>query len=288
MPLLVAAAVFAAPRGAAANGDALRGRNIFALAGGCGCHTPENGPVGAGGRALATPFGTFFAPNITPDSRTGIGDWSEAEIIDGIRGGTSRGKGTQAPAMPYYLYAGMADRDVRDLVTYLRTLPPVERENRAHEVALPFQRVAYRAWRFLFTVPQSAPAEAPTDDPIARGRYLADHVAICQDCHTPRGRLGDLEEHLYLAGTRRGPDGKSVPNITPARRTGLADWDVDDLTQLLRSGMLTNFDNVQGLMAEVVDGYGGGLGYTHAPEEDLRAIAQYLKTVPAIEHAVRK
>jgi mono/diheme cytochrome c family protein len=269
-------------------GDAERGKTIFALAGGCGCHTPENGPVGAGGRALPTPFGTFYGTNITPDAETGIGAWSNEEIIAAIRDGYARGKGVEAPVMPYYQYAGMADRDVEDLVAYLRALPPVRNPNRDPETALPVPRVAYRVWRWLFAAKMPAPPrEAPVEQ-IARGRYLTDHVSICGDCHTPRNRFGAPTGDLYLAGTRYGPDGNRVPNITPHPTTGIGEWDVGDLIAVLQLGMLPNFDNVQGLMAEVVDGYGGGPGYGDAPEEELRAIAAYLKTVEPIENEVKK
>ena len=278
------AAMFFLPHGAS-GGDAGRGKMLFALAGGCGCHTPEGGPVGAGGRALPTPLGTFFSSNITPDPETGLGAWSDAEIIAAIRDGDARGAGVEAPVMPYYQYAGMADEDAADLVAYLRTLAPVRRANRAAEVSIPFQRLLYRGWRWLFAPAVSPPARAPAGG-AARGRYLVDHVAICADCHTPRNRFGVPMASMYLAGTADGPDGRPVPNITPDP-TGVEDWDVDDLTQVLSSGMLPDFDNVQGLMAEVVDGYGGGPGYAMAPEEDLRAIATYVKTVKPIEHDVK-
>lgn len=258
---------------------------IFAMAGGCGCHTPENGPVGAGGRKLPTPFGTFFGTNITPDRNTGIGAWSDAEIAAAIRSGEARGKGVEAPVMPYYLYAGMSDEDVGDLVAFLRTLPAVRRENREAEVSLPFARLAYRAWRLVFAGGTRAPPSAPRAG-VARGRYWADHVAICRDCHTPRNRFGAPRQDRDLAGTSKGPDGRPVPNITPDAATGIADWDVYDLTQVLQSGMLPDMDNVQGLMAEVVDGRGGAPGYSDVPEEELRTIAEYVKTVPAIEHDV--
>lgn len=270
----------------AAGGDAERGREIFALAGGCGCHTPAEGPVGAGGRRLETPFGTFFGTNITSDPETGLGRWSDAEIVAAIRDGEVRGGGVEAPVMPYYLYGGMSDRDVGDLVAYLRTLPAVSRANQPAEVRIPFARLAYRAWRWLFTTAVAAPREAPVDR-VGRGRYLADHVSICTDCHTPRNRFGVLRREQYLAGARRGPDGRSVPNITRDVETGIGKWDAGDLVQVLKTGMLPDFDNVQGLMAEVVDGYGGGPGYSDAREEDLDAIAAYLMTVPAIANRVR-
>jgi mono/diheme cytochrome c family protein len=268
-----------------AAGDPARGEIVFAMAGGCGCHTTDDGPVGAGGREIKTPFGVFYGTNITPDPDTGIGKWSDAEIVAAIRDGDARGKGVEAPVMPYYLYAGMADRDVADLVAYLRTLPPVRRENRQAEVDVPFERLAYRMWRLVFAPAATAPAEAPTD-PVERGRYLADHVAICTDCHTPRTRFGALDASLYLAGAEDGPQGEDAPNITPDPDTGIGKWSERAIAQLLETGMKPNMDNVQGLMAEVIDGIGGGPGYARVPESELRSIAKYLKTVRPIRHTV--
>lgn len=280
---MLGASIFAS---SAAAGDAARGKEIFALAGGCGCHTPENGPVGAGGRALPTPFGTFYGTNLTPDAETGLGGWSDAEIAAAIRLGDLRDGGVEAPVMPYYLYAGMADRDVEDLVAYLRELPAVRNPNRAPETMVPIPRLAYRAWRWWFTGNNAASPAAPTGA-VERGRYLVNHVSICGDCHTPRSRFGALRGDRYLAGTRHGPDGKSVPNITPDEDTGVGDWSVDELAEVLQSGMLPDFDNVQGLMAEVVDGIAGGAGYKDAPLNDRKSIAAYLKTVHPIVHDVR-
>jgi len=280
--VLLLIVIASSPAGAA--GDAARGGVLFALAGGCGCHTPESGPVGAGGTEIDTPFGKFFATNITPEPRTGIGRWSDVEIEQAIRGGYVRDRGPEAPVMPYYLYAGMADDDVADLIAYLRTLAPVERLNRAHEGELPLARWAYRAWRLLFA-PTVERRMAPPASTVEHGRYLADHVSICGDCHTPRNRLGVPRAQLYLAGTADGPGGETVPNITP-HASGLADWDIEDLVSLLRQGMLPNFDNVQGMMADVIDGHGGGPGYKDAPVESLRAIAEYMKSVPAIDNVV--
>jgi mono/diheme cytochrome c family protein len=266
-----------------ANGDPQKGKVLFALAAGCGCHSATGGPVGAGGGEIPTPFGKFYGTNITPDPETGIGGWSDAEIRAAIRDGVAHGKGIEAPVMPYYLYAGMADTDVDDLIAYLRTLPAVRRPNRMHEGELPLARWAYRAWRVLFV--RRAAARLPSAEPLQRGKYLVEHVSICVDCHTPRTRWGRLDRSLYLAGTAHGPGGDSVPNITP-HRTGIGDWDVEDILNVLTRGMLPNFDNVQGFMADVVDGRGGGPGLKDAPEGDLRAIATYLKSVPPIDNKV--
>ena len=206
---------------APAAGDASRGRVVFALAGGCGCHTPQDGSVGAGGTAIETPFGKFFATNITPDQRTGIGSWSDAEVEQAIRGGYVRGRGAEAPVMPYYRYSGMSDEDLADLIAFLRSLPAVERANQPHQGELPLPRLAYRAWRLLFAPRAKPPSTTPAAG-TERG-HSVDHVAICGDCHTPR-TLGVPIPGLYLAGTADGPGDEKVPNITP-HASGIGDWD---------------------------------------------------------------
>ncbi len=283
----VASALWAGAAAALPPGDAERGRVLFAAAAGCSCHTPANGPVGSGGGEIPTPFGTFYGTNITPDRETGIGAWSDEEIAAAIRDGMSRGKGVQTPAMPYYWYAGMSDADVADLIAYLRSLPAVKKENRPHENELPFARLAYRVWR-LALAPKFRRYEKQPEEPVARGRYFVDHVSLCADCHTPRSRFGGLRLDWYLAGTASGPGNEVVPNITPHRETGIGEWDEEDIFQLLKTGFTPEFDNVQGSMAEVVEGRGGGPGYKDAPEPILRAIAAYLRTVPPIEHRVEK
>jgi mono/diheme cytochrome c family protein len=270
--------------GTHAAGDVQRGNVIFALAAGCGCHTPPNGPVGAGGGKIPTPFGTFYGPNITPDPKTGIGRWNDDEIRAAIRDGLARGKGAESPTMPYYYYAGMSDADVNELIVYLRSLPGVHRESRPAEGELPFARLAYRMWRLLFFRGEAAPVQAPAAGE-ARGRYLTDHVSICGDCHTSRNRLGVPQLSMYLAGVAHGPDGEVVPNITPDS-TGIGDWAAEDIYNVLTTGMLPNFDNVQGSMADVVNGHGGGPGLKDAPESDRRAIASYVKTVAPIDNTV--
>lgn len=258
-----------------------RGKALFAIAAGCGCHTPANGPIGAGGTEIETPFGTFFATNITADMEYGIGAWSDEEIDAAIRGGHLPGRGAEAPVMPYSLYAGMADDDVRDLIAYLRTLAPVPKPNRPHENELPLARWAYWAWQWLFFWPEAAPEVAPLGG-LARGRYLSDHVALCTDCHTPRNALGALDWSEYLAGSPEGQGGVGAPDIRPCE-SGIGGWDAYDIVNLLSERMLPDFDNVQGAMADVVDGVGGGPGYKHGPRADLEAIADYLLTTGCID-----
>jgi mono/diheme cytochrome c family protein len=262
-----------------------RGRALFATAAGCGCHTPANGPVGAGGREIETPFGTFYSTNITPHEETGIGRWTDEEIDAAIRRGVVRDRGVEAPVMPYYRYAGLSDDDVADLIAYLRSLPPVRRENRPHAVRMPLARVAFWGWRLLYGRSGGALATTPRG-PVARGRYLVDHLAICGDCHTPRNTFGAPVASMYLAGAAHGPSGEPVPNITPDATTGIGEWVAADIVMLLELGLKPSLDNVQGLMAEVIEGHGGGPGYAQMPAEDREAVAAYLKTIPAVANDI--
>ena len=242
--------------------------------------------MGAGGVAIDVGFGVYYSTNITSDPERGIGAWSDAEIEGALRRGVLPGGEVETPVMPYYRYAGMADQDVRDLIAWLRELPPSGVENRPHEVHLPMARFGYRLWRLFFAGSVQAPEVAPVGA-VERGRYLTDHVAICGDCHTPRNFLGVTEASMYLAGVKDGPLGGVVPNITPDDKTGVGDWDEQDMVALLEIGMLPDMDSVQGKMAEVIDGIAQGPGYVEAPVADLGAIAAYLKTVPPIAHDLR-
>jgi len=273
--------------GRASGGDAARGEIVFANAGGCGCHTPDGGPPGAGGTEIPTPFGTFHATNLTGDRDHGLGAWSDDEIDRAIRVGERRDGTIESPVMPYYRYAGMSDRDARDLVAYLRTLPASATPNRPARGELPLPRLAYRAWRLLFAGRTKAPAEAPSAG-VERGAYLARHVSICGDCHTPRDRFGVSIPSLELAGVPGGGPLPWAPNVTPDRETGVGDWDLSDLENLLATGFTPEYDNVQGAMAEVVDGKAGAPGYGRASASDRAAIAAWMKTIPPIHRVVRK
>lgn len=261
-----------------------RGRYIFALAGGCGCHTAEGGKVNVGGRPLKTPYGTFYGTNITPDPAHGIGQWTDQQIIDSIRLGVRPDGSVVSPVMPYPAFSGMSDEDVTALVVYLRSLPAVAQANQPHDLQVPFVGIAMRVWRWLFFTPLVPPAKPPTEG-VARGRYISEHVAHCQECHTSRTITGTLDRALYLAGNAAGIDDEVTPNITPDKQTGIGDWSDDDIVSLLQTGFLPNFDNVQGLMALVIEGVPEG-GYKDMSKEDALAVARYLKSMPAIIHKV--
>ena len=256
-----------------------QGQYVFSLAGGCGCHTSAGGSVNAGGRALKTPYGTFYGTNITPDKRYGVGGWTDQEIIDSIRLGVKPDGTVMSPVMPYPAFNAMTDADVTALVAFLRSLGSVARQNTPHQVSIPFPGLAMRVWRWLFFTPEEAVVvRSPSHGPIERGRYISEHLAHCQECHTSRTVFGTLDETRALAGNSDGMDGEVAPNITPDPKTGIGAWSEEEIVSLLRTGFLPNFDNVQGLMALGIEGVPAG-GYKDMSDEDVQAVAQYLKNV---------
>lgn len=240
------------------------------------CHTDSehHGQPYAGGRALETPFGTFYSPNITPDRDTGIGQWSEAQFRRALRLGVAPDGTNYFPAFPYPSFTGIDDDDAGALWAYLRSLPAVHQKNRPHDVAFPFSaRKLQTAWKWFYFTPgpfRPMPGRSAAEN---RGAYLVTALAHCGECHTPRDWLGGREPGRFLAGTADGPDGKPVPNITPDRDTGIGKWSLDDIVGLLTDGHTPEFDFVGGAMAEIVK------STSRLNDADRRAIAVYLRSV---------
>ena len=265
---------------------AAKGRYIFALAGGCACHTEPKGTHHVGARAFPIPFGTVYSTNITQDKETGLGGWSEGQIHDAMVKGIRPNGERLLPAMPYEAYSGIAVEDLKALVAYLRTLKPVRKVNLRPPAHVRFFRPLFTPiWLKLFGRFYDPPARSPSSG-IERGRYLVDHVSLCGDCHTPRNMIGVPNRSLYLAGAGKkiGPLGNSVPNITPDKETGIGEWKREDIAELLISGTKPDLDNVQGLMEEVIQGT--PYGYKDMKKEDALAIADYLKSIPAIKNKI--
>lgn len=266
---------------------AAKGQYIFALAGGCACHTVPKQTQNAGGRAFPIPFGTVYSTNITQDKETGLGAWTDQQIIDAITKGIRRDGSRILPVMPYEKYSGMAQEDLKALVAYLRALTPVKKFIPELKTWMPFMRsVGTLIYLKLFGRFSSSPIEAPKTG-VQRGRYLVEHVSICSDCHTPRNLLGIPKRSLHVAGASEkiGPLGEAVPNITPDNETGIGDWKREEIADLLLTGTKPDFDNVQGLMNEVIQGV--SYGYKDIKKEDALIIADYLKSLPPIKNKIR-
>ena len=264
-----------------------KGQYIFALAGGCACHTVPKGTLNAGGRAFPIPFGTAYSTNITQDKETGLGNWTDQQIRDALVKGIRRDGTHIIPVMPYEAYSGMAQEDLKDLIAYLKTLKPVKKPTPELKSKVPFTRsIGVPVFLQFFGRFSSAPVQAPKTG-IERGRYLVEHVSLCGDCHTPRNFIGVPNRSMYLAGAgeKIGPLGQAVPNITPDKETGIGDWKREDIAELLISGTKPDLDNVQGLMYEVIQGTPHG--FKDMKREDALAIADYLKSIPPIKNKIK-
>ncbi|MGF7174232.1 c-type cytochrome [Azospirillum doebereinerae] len=257
-----------------------RGAYVFQAAGCLGCHTDEKagGLPLAGGRALKTPFGTFFTPNITPDPANGIGRWTDADFVRAFREGRRPDGAALFPAFPYASYTRMTDRDLLDLKAYLFAQPAAPVANKPHDLTPPFSwRFLVPAWQWMYLTPGPVPDDPARPAAWNRGRYLVDALGHCGECHTPRSLLGGLDADRYLGGNPDGPDGDKVPNIT-AHPKGVGGWSDGDVGLLLEAGLTPEGDVVGGAMGEVIRNSTSKL-----TAEDRAAIVAYLKTVPPLE-----
>ncbi|MBS7455523.1 c-type cytochrome [Coralloluteibacterium stylophorae] len=237
------------------------------------CHTTRGGTPYAGGRGFATPWGTLYSSNLTPDAATGLGDWSLDQFRHAMRHGVTEEAGFLYPAFPFANFALLTDPDLEALYAFLRTQAPVRAPQRPDTLAFPAgSRGAILAWRMLFHRPR-APFEPRPDRSAAwnRGRYLVDGVGHCDMCHGERGAFGSLPADRYMAGGRIPGEGWYAP---PLGRQALARYGVDELAQFLRTGVSPH-GAAYGPMAEVV--YSSLRALT---PEDAQAMAVYLKDIP--------
>jgi len=198
---------------------------------------------------------------------TGIGRWSQEEIINAIRRGVRPTGEKMYPVMPYQYYSFMAMEDLKALVAYLMTLPPVRNQVPKPQLRVPVPNLA------VPDPPQKAPRSG-----IERGRYLVDALSACGDCHT-----GKPPRHPYLAGTLSGPEDTPVPNITPDPSTGITRWTKAQVVKYLRTGERPDGRRANRIMMEVIQGT--LVGYKDMTRQDLEAIADYLRSVYPVRFA---
>ena len=273
--ILAVALILAAPlESALAQGDAKRGEYLAKAAGCVGCHTEEKeGAVPfAGGRALKTPFGTFFGPNITPDKKAGIGSWTEADFIRAMRQGDRPDGKNYFPAFPYPSFTKIVDADLRDLWAYLRALPPSAQPSKEHDLWFFFGwRWLVTVWKWFYFAPGPFANIAGLNDIANRGAYLVQALGHCSECHTPRNFLGGPKSDRFLAGGK-GPDGKAVSNLTNLKKQ--SDKEIKDF---LMTGLTAEGDVPAEAMGEVIKNTTSQL----APA-DLDAVIAYLRTLPPL------
>lgn len=277
--VLAVCATAAVDVAAAENGEIERGEYLVAAGGCASCHTVRGGEPFAGGAAIKTRFGDFYPPNITPHPEHGIGGWSDRDFIRAMREGVRPDGAHYFPAFPFTSYVLLSEADALAMKAYLFSLPAVDRASRPHEIPFPLNwRFLQGIWKlFFFRREGTGSARYPEAD---RGAYLVEALAHCGECHTPRNSLGGLDRDLWMAGTVDGPEGEAVPNITPDPRTGLT-WSVDEIVGYLRMGMDPDGDFAGSLMADVIEN-----GTARLTDEDLAAIAAYLKSLEPIRNLV--
>lgn len=250
--------------------DAGRGETVFNAAGCASCHSAPKAEgdatlVLSGGQEFPSPFGTFLAPNISPDKTHGIGNWTALDLANAMKHGVSPDGAHYYPAFPYTSYARASLQDIVDLRAFLDTLPASDVPSQAHKVGIPFNiRRTLGGWKLLFGNDDWV-VDAASDE-LERGRYLVEALGHCGECHTPRNALGGLDYGQWLAGAPD-PSGKGkVPDIRP----GSLGWSADDLAYYFETGFTPDYDSSGGHMAHVVENLG------KLTQEDRAAIAAYL------------
>lgn len=255
-----------------------RGALVFHAGGCASCHSAEGASgeaklILSGGRAFTSDFGTFHAPNISTDTEHGIGGWSVTDLANAMIHGTSPAGQHYYPAFPYASYARVTPQDIADLHAYLTTLPADATPDRGHDLAFPFTlRRGLGLWKALYAT-DVWQIDGDLTEVEARGRYLAEALGHCAECHTPRGALGGLDRDRWMAGAPNPSGQGSIPNITPAK----LDWSQADLVAYFTSGFTPDYDTAGGSMASVVE------SLAQLPDADRAALAAYLKLLPAAE-----
>ena len=239
-------------------------------AGGCiSCHRAEGEETAetfSGGFALETDFGTFYAPNITPDAETGIGNWTARDFLLALKHGRSPGGGFYYPAFPYRAYAGLSDEEVLDIGAYLMSLDAVSYLAPEAETASWLFRWTVAGWNFMADRAQPA-AETFNDELVARGAYLANNLGHCSECHTPRNSLGILDTSRAYTGATLGEE-----TVEAIDAEALAEWTINNVDLFLLIGLKPNGEFVGGDMNDVIEHNTSKL-----TDEDRDALAAYFK-----------
>jgi mono/diheme cytochrome c family protein len=240
------------------------------------CHTTKDGKQYAGGLPFRLPFGTLYSTNITPDKETGIGNYSDQEFLNAVHRGTRRDGARLYPAMPFTSYTYMTDADALAIKAYLFSLAPVRAVAPANTLMFPFnQRWAMNFWSALFNPDTRFEPDMAKSPEWNRGAYLAEALAHCGECHTPRNLAFALNNRKKFAGALTA--GWRAFNISSDKATGLGGWSDDEIFAYLSTGHATGHGTASGPMGEAVD-----FSLSQLVPEDIRAVVAYLRSVPAI------
>ncbi|QDY69047.1 cytochrome c [Qingshengfaniella alkalisoli] len=259
-------------------GDPDNGERVFWRTGCASCHAAPQAQgadrlVLSGGQEFPSDFGTFVAPNISPDPKSGIGSWSFQDFASAVQRGVAPDGTHLYPAFPYTAYAKMDLQDVADLKAYMDTLPASSEASLPHDVAFPFNiRRAVGLWKRLYLSDDWVMVNT-ADPQVEAGRYIVEAQAHCAECHTARDELGGLDAASWMGGAPNPSGNGSIPNITPAK----LNWSATDIAYYLESGFTPEFDSAGGHMASVV------ANFANLPAEDRDAVAAYVKALDPVE-----
>jgi mono/diheme cytochrome c family protein len=240
------------------------------------CHTGTGGRKYAGGLAIPLPFGTLYSTNITPDKETGIGNYSDAEFLNAVQRGVRRDGTRLYPAMPYPSYTYMTDADALAIKAYLFSLAPVHVLNRADTLQFPFnQRWLMGPWSFFFSENVRFKPNTARSPEWNRGAYIAEALAHCGDCHTPRNLAFALDNRRKFAGAVAA--GWHAFNITSDRGTGIGAWSDKEIVAYLSTGHASGRGTAAGPMGEAVDH-----SFSLMAPGDISAVVAYLHSIPPL------
>jgi mono/diheme cytochrome c family protein len=253
----------------------------LARAGDCvACHTVPNGAMFAGGRAMATPFGNLYVPNITPDDDTGIGLWNADDFYRMMHTGVSRDGKLLYPAMPFASYTQVTKADSDAIFSYLMSIAPVKQKNREHELRFPFNnRDLLIGWRSLYFREGEYKPDPKQSAEWNRGAYLVKGLGHCSMCHTAVNALGGSSDSKAFEGGMIPNQNWYAPSLTSNREAGLGNWRIEDISSLLQAGA-SHRGTVYGPMAEVVYN-----SLQYLTDDDAKAMAVYLKALPQKDSA---
>jgi len=278
-------ALFSSCSVSAAETDLIKQGEYLARAGDCvACHTAKGGKPFAGGLPMETPIGVIYSTNITPD-KTGLGDYSFEDFDKAVRHGVAKSGSTLYPAMPYPSYARVSDSDMQALYAYfMKRVEPVAQENKDSDIPWPLSmRWPLAAWRWMFApAVEEHQAQAVVDPVISRGAYLVEGLGHCGACHTPRAltmqekALSATDDNAFLAGSAP-LEGWIAKSLRGDHKDGLGSWSEEQLVQFLKTGR-SDRSAVFGGMSDVVVH-----SMQYMSENDLTAIARYLKSLPAVD-----
>jgi mono/diheme cytochrome c family protein len=239
------------------------------------CHTAKGGAPYAGGFAFVLPFGTLYSTNITPDKVTGIGNYTDAQFLAVVHRGVRQDGANLYPAMPYTSYTYMTDADALAIKAYLFSLAPIDKPNTPNALAFPFnQRWAMGVWSALFNANERFKPDAEKSAEWNRGAYLAEALAHCGECHTPRNLAFALNNRKKFGGALTA--GWRAYNISSDQASGVGAWHDEELTAYLARGHAAGHGSAAGPMGEAVDE-----SFSQLAPEDLHAIVAYLRSIPS-------